>query len=169
MSCGKIIVKIAHFLNMFDIFNLFDYTPKFFIKQKSAYKSTIGSFVFFVYTLFSIFWIVNYFVAFLSSYDEIKVLNDFLTTSKVRIINYGDIVLGVGFKDENGMPMMMNDLAGLEIQVKSFNNYSPKKISNHNLTACDANHFFVEEDWNQINESLRNDIKKINGFILSLS
>ena len=130
MSCGKIIVKIAHFLNMFDIFNLFDYTPKFFIKQKSAYKSTIGSFVFFVYTLFSIFWIVNYFVAFLSSYDEIKVLNDFLTTSKVRIINYGDIVLGVGFKDENGMPMMMNDLAGLEIQVKSFNNYSPSKCSN---------------------------------------
>ena len=161
MSCGKIIVRIAHLLNRFDIFHLFEYTPKFFIKQKKDYKSTVGSFAMLVYTVFSLWWIYSNFYEFLSSYDEIKVLNDFLTTSKVRHINTEDFYFGVGLKDENGIPMMMEDLPGLEIQIKSFNNYSPSKISNSNLTACDAGAFFVEKDWNQIKESLRDDLTNL--------
>ena len=159
MSLGKIIMRMADFINMFDIFNFFTYSPTFFIKREPVYKSTIGSFIFLGYAIFSCYWIIQNFISFITSFNDIKVLNDSLTTTIVRTINNQDAYFGVGFKDLNGIPIMINDLPGIQIQVKSFNNYSISPITNYNLTACDATFMISLKEWNNTDPIKRNNLQ----------
>ena len=155
MSFINIFAVLAEFINRLDYFNFFSYSPTFFIKRNPSYKSVIGSYVLLGYLLFCFYWMITYLITFIKEYEEIKVVKDILTTSKVRNFNNNDIQIGIGFKNQYGKSIMLKDLPGLEIKVLSYSNNNNESVTNFNLTGCDTNLMMSESELNQTSNSLK--------------
>lgn len=150
-SIVGIIHEVANFINSYDYFNYFSYTPYFYIKREPAYKSDLNAFAYVGYVAFFLYFVTVQTKDYIKGIDEVISTKDILTQSRYRNITNNDVIFGIGIVDTNEMNMKFTDFPGLELlfQSKWISYEGVIKKTDFGYTFCNATDFYSTRDWGE--------------------